>query len=57
MADQDRDPTTDDELPTGMPEGEDDATPLGVDEDADAPSSGEGAMPGIAKEDEPEVSG
>ena len=47
----------DEEIPSGLPEGEQDTTPLGVDEDADAPETGEDAMPGIAKEDEPEVSG
>lgn len=49
----------DEDSPSGLPEGEDEATPLGG-EDADGdrdPSHDEDAMPGIPDEDEPEISG
>ena len=43
---------------SGMPEGEPELNPMGVDEDLeDAPESGEKAMPGIPVEGEPDVSG
>jgi len=54
--DDDLEPDPDDM--SGMPEGEPELTPMGVDEDSDdAPESGEKAMPGIPTEDEPDVSG
>jgi hypothetical protein len=49
---------TDDSAVSGMPEGEPELNPMGVDPGADdEEASGTDAMPGIPKEGEPDVSG
>jgi hypothetical protein len=47
----------DDGAPSGMPEGEPELTPMGVDEDDGSDERGSNAMPGIPTEGEPDVSG
>ncbi len=49
-------PRTDD-VPTGLPEEEPEATPLGVPEDEDAPEPGADAMPGIVTDEDPPDAG
>lgn len=51
-------PESDEDTTSGMPEGEPELTPMGVDPEAsDEDTSGETSLPGFPAEDEPDVSG
>ncbi len=53
----DETPQADDDIPSGLPEGEEEHPPLGMPGGEEEAPPGEDAMPGIAPPDEPDVSG
>jgi hypothetical protein len=53
----DETPEPDEDIPSGLPEDEEEHPPLGMPGGAEEAPPGEDAMPGIAPADEPDVSG
>jgi hypothetical protein len=53
----DETPEADKDIPSGLPEDEEEHAPLGMPGGAEEAPPGEDAMPGIAPADEPDVSG
>jgi hypothetical protein len=50
-------PEADEDIPSGLPEDEEEHPPLGMPGGGEEAPPGEDAMPGIAPADEPDVSG
>ena len=53
----DETPEADEDIPSGLPEDEEEHPPLGMPGGGEDAPPGEDAMPGIAPADEPDVSG